>query len=148
MWRAVPLLAVLAGPLAAQDDGGWALLGLAEITETPVPGDTGVTYRIDKRFDPALQAAAAAEFTISGYLVPLLAEPYLDRFLLVPDPADCPFCGNAGYGPSLPVDMKRALPDLPEGTFLILSGQLELDRSAESFDLYRLFDAVRVMPDG
>ncbi|MEM8729102.1 MAG: hypothetical protein AAGF79_04215 [Pseudomonadota bacterium] len=133
----------LASLLAADPFENWTLLMGAELTET----GTGADLHLVKTFPTALETAAP-QFEIAGYLVPVLAEPFLDRFLLVPDPADCPYCGLGGYGPSLEVDMKRALPDLPEGAFLTLRGRLELNRDGDSFELYRLVDAVEIASDG
>ncbi len=125
-------LCLMAAPIGAQEWDGWALLAGATLAEEG--------SAVAKTFPPAL-IAAAEQFEISGYVVPLVAEPYLKTFLLVPDPADCPFCGGGGYGPSLEVEMKRALPDVPEGTYVVLNGRLELDRSPETYDLFRLIDA-------
>ena len=143
MIRLCLALSLLAAPLGAQEVQGWDLLAGAGVSEA----GAGADLRLVKTFPPEL-VAAAEDFTISGYLVPVLAEPFIDSFLLVPDPADCPFCGNGGYGPSLEVDMKRALPDLPEGTYLALQGRLQLNHDSDSYDLFRLIDAVRVDPGG
>lgn len=136
MRAAAVALVLLATPVWAQDDAGWALLNAASLSEVTEGG----AVRVEKVFPPELVQAAEA-FEISGYLVPNAAQPYLKRFLLVPDPANCPFCGDSGYGPVLEVEMTKALPDLPEGTPLTLKGRLELDRSPETYDLFRLTGA-------
>ncbi|MBB94277.1 MAG: hypothetical protein CML68_06720 [Rhodobacteraceae bacterium] len=146
MKHLVLALLVAAPPLAAQPAQGWALLTGASISETLVDTADGPTYRLDKTFPPDL-VAAADSFEIQGHLVPMEARAQLDRFTLVPDPANCPFCGNSGYGPSLQVHMKRALPDLPEGTLLVLKGRLELNRGPDTFEMYRLVDAQRIAPE-
>ena len=91
---------------------------------------------------PAALTASAEMFTISGYAVPIEAQAYIGSFLLVPDPANCPFCGNSGYGPSLEVTLKRPLPALAEGTAVNVTGRLEFDLSPETYQTVRLRDAL------
>lgn len=134
---AVALFASGASGAGAADNDGWMLLSQATVSET----GSGEDWRAVKYFPPELEAASE-DFTISGYLVPTLPEPYLKTFLLVPDPSNCPFCGDGGYGPVLEVEMQKPLPDLPEGTFVRLQGRLELNASPETFQMFRLVDAI------
>ena len=115
---------------------GWDVLSEVSYDET---GD-GEHWRVHKTFSSDL-IAAAQDFTISGFVVPVLAEPVLTTFLLVKDPADCPYCGNGGYGPVLEVTMAEPLPDLPEFTEITLVGQLELIADPLTTQAYRMIDA-------
>ena len=132
-------LAALAGragsPPVAED--AWTLLGAIEIEEV----EAGGAWAARKTYPEGLRDAAS--FEIRGHVVPVSPQPYLETFLLVPDPADCPFCGSAGYGPSLEVTMRRALPDMAEGAEIALRGTLELIADPETFQAVRLVDAVR-----
>lgn len=133
------MVAALAAQPNAATANGWDLLGTAEVTET----GEDETWRAVKTFPDALVAAADG-FEIEGYLVPVVPEPYLSTFLLVPDPANCPFCGDGGYGPVLEVVMRTPLEDMAEGTQIALQGQLEFNRDPETFQMFRLVDAVRI----
>ena len=126
---------------AAPDrDAPWRLLAAVEITEII----DGLNWRAEKSFPDALRAAAEESFEIGGFLVPISAEAYIETFLLVQDPADCPFCGTGGYGPVVEVWMRHPLPDMPEFTQLSLRGDLVLIDDPETFQTYRLEDAVRI----
>ena len=127
-------LAALAGPAAAD---GWDLLAAIEVEEVV----EGERWEARKTYPPAL-AEGAEGFTITGHVVPVLPEAELRTFLLVPDPADCPFCGSAGYGPSLEVTMRRPL-DADEGERVTLRGDLELVADPETWQAVRLTDAAR-----
>lgn len=129
-------LAGRAGSLPTPEDA-WALLGAVEIEEV----ETGGVWEARKTYPDGLRDAGP--FEIVGHVVPVSPQPYLETFLLVPDPADCPFCGSAGYGPSLEVTMRRALPDMAEGAEIALRGTLELIADPETFQAVRLVDAVR-----
>ena len=129
-------LTSLAVSAAAGDQDSWDLIAGIEITETEEAGQ----WRIEKQFPPALNASAES-FSISGFAVPIAAQAYIESFLLVPDPDDCPFCGNSGYGPSLEVTLKRPLPALVEGTAVHVTGRLEFDLSPETYETVRLRDA-------
>lgn len=145
--RTFTVLAVLAGlgvtaeatrlsdPWAA-----WDLLRLAEVSEE----GEGANWRAVKVIPDALRAQAA-DFTVSGYLVPIVPEAELTTFLLVEAPENCPFCGNGGYGPVLEVTMAAPLPDLPEFTEITLRGTLTFNMDPYTFQLYRLEDARRVI---
>lgn len=135
----VTLTSLAATGLALADRAAaepWELLADIEITET----ERGGVWKIVKSIPGDLQASAEA-FTISGFAVPIEAQPYISSFLLVQDPADCPFCGNSGYGPSLEVTLKRALPALEEGTAVTVSGRLAFDMSPETYQTVRLRNA-------
>lgn len=94
-----------------------------------------------------IQAGATEPVEIGGFFVPISAEAYIETFLLVQDPADCPFCGNGVYGPIVEVRMRHPLPDLPEFAPLSLRGDLVLIDDPETFQVYRLDDAVRLDGD-
>lgn len=134
------LLALVPG-VAAADMAGWRLLDDVEITEV----EAGNRFLVEKEFPPALRAAAAG-FEISGYVVPIVPEPYMTTFLLVERPEDCPFCGS-GYGPSVTVEvlLEKPMKDIPEFSFVRLRGDLEFVEDPETMQLYRMRDAV-VLP--
>ena len=132
-------LAITTNAHALDDQDGWSLLRLAEIHEEGLDED----WRAVKHFPPELRAAAD-EFEVDGFVVPVLPEPYLKQFLLVEQPDNCPFCGNGGYGPVIEVEMKRPLPDLPEFTRGVISGTLEFNEDPETFQMFRLVDAVLI----
>lgn len=121
-------------------DAPWRLLAEVEIKEVI----DGLDWRAEKTFPDALVAAAEQEFEIGGFFIPVSAEAYIETFLLVQDPADCPFCGNGGYGPVVEVHMRHPLPDMPEFSPLSLRGDLVLIDDPETFQTYRLDDAVRI----
>lgn len=118
----------------------WDLLRLAEVREE----GEGLNWRAVKTIPDALRAEAE-DFTVTGYLVPIVPEAELTTFLLVEQPEDCPFCGNGGYGPVLEVTMKSPLPDLAEFTEITLRGTLTFNEDPGTFQLYYLEDARRVI---
>lgn len=118
--------------LSAQPQN-WQLLGAISFEEVEADGQ----WRVEKEFPDALRAATDG-FTITGYYVPIEAQAYVTQFLLVPDPADCPFCGSNGYGISLEVHMDQPLPDMPEATELTITGVLELIDDPETYQFARL----------
>lgn len=131
---------LLAAPIArAQDAEAWQLLNTAEFKEI-IEGDN---WRVEKTI-PAPLKAAAKDFEITGFFVPVLAQGEITEFLLVEDPADCPFCGSGGYGPVLEVTSKRPMPDLAEFAKITLRGQLEFNESPETLQLFRLKDAILI----
>ena len=133
-------LAALASPAPAD---GWDLLAAIEVEEV-IEGDR---WEARKTYPDALLAGAEG-FEITGHVVPVLPEAELRTFLLVPDPDDCPFCGSAGYGPSLEVAMRRPL-DAGEGERVTLRGDLEVVADPETWQAVRLTDAVRARdPEG
>ncbi len=107
---------------------GWDLLGQITLEEV----ETNGRWAVRKTFPPELEAQAQG-FRITGYYVPIEAQAYVTSFILVPDPADCPFCGNGGYGPTLEVAMSRPVPDLPEGSEVTVEGRLNFDTSDETY---------------
>ncbi|MEM1361050.1 MAG: hypothetical protein AAGF94_04970 [Pseudomonadota bacterium] len=123
------------GPALAQES--WRLISDIDLVESEKDG----IWRVDKTIPTALQDRAQ-DFSITGYAVPIMAQPYIQQFLLVEDPDDCPFCGDSGYGPSLEVTLRRSLPTLAEGTEVSVTGTLEFDMSPETYQTVRLKDAV------
>ncbi|MEM6464860.1 MAG: hypothetical protein AAF724_23415, partial [Pseudomonadota bacterium] len=114
----VAVLTVIAPDLFAQPEPvrghtatPWQLL--ASIETYDISDD--IVPNMIKTFPPDLRAAADG-FAIEGYLMRFAAEPYLQEFLLLPDPPECPYCGGAGYGPFLEVIMREPLDDLPNYT--------------------------------
>ncbi len=127
--------AISTEPAGAED--GWDLLGAIELRET----ETNGRWAVEKTFPDALRATADS-FRITGYYVPVQAQAYVRSFLLVPDPADCPFCGSGGYGPTLEVQMRKAMPDIPEGSRITVEGTLRLIDSDETFQSAILTEGV------
>lgn len=120
-------------------EDAWQLLNTAEFKEI-IEGDN---WRVEKTIPDPLKAAAK-DFEITGFFVPVLAQGEITEFLLVEDPADCPFCGSGGYGPVLEVTSKRPMPDLAEFEQITLRGQLEFNDSPETLQLFRLKDAILI----
>ena len=143
--RALALALLLGAGAAGAADipedarAAWDLLRTAEVREE---GD-GADWRAVKIIPDSLRAASEG-FTVTGFLVPILAEAELTTFLLVEQPENCPFCGNGGYGPVLEVMMAEPLPDMPEFTELTLQGRLDFNEDPYTFQLYRLQDARHV----
>lgn len=131
----------LAVPVLAQSTG-WDLIGAVGITEIEEDG----IWRVEKTYPPGLENGAT--LTVSGYFVPMMAQGYQTQFLLVPDPADCPFCGTNGYGPTLEVHAATPLPDLPEGATLTVTGTVELVDSPETYQALRLRNADWALGSG
>lgn len=131
-------LASGSGGNASQERDGWSLLAAVEIEEVI----EGESYQAIKTYPPALLNATDG-FEITGYVVPVTAEPYMTTFMLVEDPANCPFCGSsAGYGPVLEVQLKRPIAELAEFAEVRVSGRIELIEDPETYQSYRLVDAV------
>jgi hypothetical protein len=125
---------------APADEAGWRLLSQAAFEE--MESDRG--WMVNKYFPDTLRAAAAG-FEITGYVVPVVPEPYLTSFLLVETPDACPFCGPDATPLSvIEVEMARPLPDMPEFTRLTLRGTLEFDESTMTTQMFRLTGAARV----
>lgn len=141
MRRSIPTLAILIS-LAAPAAADWDLLAAIEVEEVQVED----RWEARKTFPDGL-AAAAEGFEITGHVVPVVPDAELRLFLLVPDPDECPFCGDAGYGPSLEVEMRDAL-DAAEGEQVTLRGDLEFVEDPETWQAVRLTDAVRAAPSG
>lgn len=124
--------------LPAQASGDpWGLLAAVEVEEVI----EGESYAALKTYPPAL-IAAQDSFEITGYVVPITAEPFISTFMLVEDPANCPFCGGSGYGPVLEVQLKRPIGTLREFTEITVEGRIELIEDPETFQSYRLVDAI------
>ncbi|WP_305968267.1 MULTISPECIES: hypothetical protein [unclassified Mameliella] len=117
----------LSAPCTAEANP-WDLISAIEYEET----ETETSWSVAKTIPDALRARAQ-DFEVTGYYVPVEAQAYVSTFLLVPDPADCPFCGQNGYGPSLEVSMKRPMPDVPEATKVTVRGTLNFDDSPETY---------------
>ena len=123
---------------SAADQDGWGLLRQVKITEVI---DENNRWRADKEFPKALRKAAD-NFVIAGFYVPIIAQSYVTSFLLVADPADCPFCGFDSYGPTLEITMKSPMPDLQEFTQIAIQGQLEFIEDPDTYMAYRLRDGI------
>lgn len=125
--RALPLiaLALLSQPAMANP---WDLITGISYKET----ETETSWSVEKTIPEELRAQAG-EFTITGFYVPVEAQAQVTQFLLVPDPADCPFCGTNGYGPTLEVQMSRPVPDMAEATEVTVTGTLNFDESPETY---------------
>ena len=139
-------LAVAAGFAAPRDalafdsDAAWLLLGDATVEEK-IDGDN---WKAIKTFPDDLRAAARG-FDVEGYVIPVEVQARFSRFLLVQDPANCPFCGAGdGYGPVLEVEMRRPIPEVPEFSRLRVKGTLEFNEDPETFQMFTLVDAVVV----
>lgn len=118
------------------DANPWELITQIRYEET----ETETTWSVKKTIPEALIDMAEG-FEITGYYVPVEAQAKVRSFLLVPDPADCPFCGENGYGPTLEVTLAKPMKDVPEATKLTLQGTLEFDHSPETYRAVLLVDA-------
>lgn len=131
------ILTSLIASAALPTEGAWRLLASVEIEEF----EDGDIWEARKTFPDAL-VAAKSDFEITGYVVPITAEPYIQTFILVEDPDSCPFCGSSGYGPVLEVHLKRPMDALTEFTVLTVTGQLELIEDTQTYQSYRLVEAI------
>ena len=118
------------------EPAAWELISKIEIKEI----ETESRWLVKKSYPEALRAQADS-FQIRGFYVPVEAQAYVKSFLLVPDPADCPFCGNGGYGLSLEVHVSKPMPDIAEGTDITVAGRLELVDSDETYQAVILREA-------
>jgi len=139
MRASILTLAILTSGGAAAD--GWDLIGDIGFEETETDGE----WRVVKTLPAGLEAALGEAFTITGYYVPIQAQAYVTNFLLVPDPADCPFCGSSGYGITLEVLASEPLPDMPEATEITVTGSLELVEDPHTYQAVRLTGARPVL---
>jgi hypothetical protein len=128
-----------AAPVAAVEpvQNPWELIVGIEYKESEANGD----WSVEKILPEPLKAMSEG-FTITGFYVPVEAQAQVSQFLLVPDPADCPFCGSNGYGPTLEVFMKRPMADVAEATKITVEGTLNFDESTETYRAVFLTDAV------
>lgn len=127
--------ASLASPLLAAEP--WELITSIGYEESEADGE----WKVTKTIPDALRTQADS-FTITGYYVPVEAQAYVSQFLIVPDPADCPFCGSNGYGPTLEVHVTTPMPDLAEASEVTVSGKLNFDESTETYRAVYLTDAT------
>lgn len=129
-------LITFAAPVQANP---WALMAQIQYIENEKDGE----WSVQKLIPEALKEAGEG-FEITGFYVPVEAQSKVRTFLLVPDPADCPFCGTNGYGPTLEVFMRHPINDEAEGTRMTLRGTLQLDESPETYRAVLLVNAKRV----
>ena len=129
------LTATLATTTSAET--GWEVLEGVEIKEV-ISGDD---WLAEKTFsDQLLDLAGPIEIT--GYYLPFAAQPFVQDFLLIQDPAGCPFCGSGEAGTlALEVSLKRPMSDIAEYSKIVVAGQLELIEDPLTFQAYRLIDA-------
>ncbi|QQA42512.1 hypothetical protein [Pelagovum pacificum] len=119
----------------------WDLINEIRYLEEQNDGE----WTVIKEVPAALVDAAGGQLTISGFYVPIEAEAYTTNFLLVPDPADCPFCGSGGYGVTLEVFLDEPMPDVPEATEVSVTGTLELVDDPQTYQAVRLVGARPVL---
>lgn len=146
MWKPLALLSILTLATTTEswaNDRSWELLASIKVEDKAI----GLDWQAVKTFPEEVRAAADA-FQITGYAVPIVPEAYVETFLLVSDPDDCPFCGSSGYGPALEVHLKRPLGNLTEFDLITVQGQLELIDDPMTFQAYRLLDAIPVESGG
>ncbi|GFE65825.1 hypothetical protein [Litoreibacter roseus] len=133
------LAAAVSPASATADEAGWAawdLLRQIEVKEVETP----TSWHAEKTFPEEL-LRSTENFRITGYYMPVQAQAYVTQFLLVEDPADCPFCGTGGYGPTLEVELVTPLPDMAPGTEITVAGTLDLVEDPETFQTVRLIAA-------
>lgn len=136
-------LVTLTSPAVAADTPlGWDLLSTIEIREE-IDGDD---WRAVKTFPDAVRDSATG-FRVTGYFVPVEAEPYISTFLLVKDPANCPFCGTATDAPVIEVHMAAPLPDMPEFSKITLEGDLEFVEDPYTLQAVIMRDARAALAD-
>ncbi len=121
----------------ATRDPGWRLLNSAQVT---TDRRRGVMLAA---FPEPLKAQDGKTLSIGGFIVPLVAEPKFDRFLLTKTNYACGFCP-----PPLPTEVievtlarQRIRATLDE---IQVRGRLELIGSSADSVFYRLHDAVVV----
>ncbi|SFH34692.1 hypothetical protein SAMN04488020_110136 [Palleronia marisminoris] len=134
-------LVTLTSPALAAPQG-WSLLETIEIREE-IDGDE---WRAVKTFPDAVHDRAMG-FRITGYVVPIEAEAYITTFLLVKDPANCPFCGTATDAPVIEVHLSKPLPDMPEFAEITVEGDLEFVDDPHTLQAVIMRDARKVQAD-
>lgn len=136
-------LVTLTSPaLSAATPQGWDLLGTIEIREE-IEGDD---WSAIKTF-PAAVRDQAEDFRITGYVVPVEAQPYITTFLLVKTPANCPFCGTASDAPVIEVHLSKPIPDMAEFSEITVEGDLEFVEDPFTLQAVIMRDARKVLAD-
>ena len=121
----------------ATSDPGWKLLNSAKVTSDRKSGI------MTAAFPPPLQAQGGKPLTIRGFIVPLVATPKFDRFLLTKTNYACGFCPPPGLTEAIEVKLRKGAirATLDE---IQVQGRLELVGSSEESVFYRLNDAAVV----
>ena len=136
----------LSGPSSASDPGsgltGWDVIQEVGLREVGTDDD----WSVEKTF-PAGFEDGAETFSIEGYAVIFAAQADLQEIMLVPDAAQCPFCGSGeGYGPVLEVVFDRPVAiDVPEEAIRV-EGRLEAVDDPRTFQAFRMTGARLVDP--
>jgi hypothetical protein len=119
----------------ATGDPGWKLLNTAKVT---TDRKRGVMLAA---FPPPLAARNGQPLTIRGFIVPLVATPKFDRFLLTKTNYACGFCPPPAPTEAIEVKLRkqRIKAHLDE---IKVQGRLVLVASSEESVFYRLEDAV------
>ena len=118
-------------------DAGWKLLNTAKVT---TDRKRGVMLAA---FPPPLAARNGQPLAISGFIVPLVATPRFDRFLLTKTNYACGFCPPPG--PTEAIEIKLAKQQIRATLDEIrVRGRLELVASSDESVFYRLHDAALV----
>ncbi|MGR3540702.1 MAG: hypothetical protein ACU0BS_04650 [Hasllibacter sp.] len=135
----IPLVALPAAPAMAETDAeyGWHVLNQITFDERA----TETSYSVHKTF-PAEIENGDPSFEVSGYAVPMDAEGV--EFMLVPDIADCPFCGSTDHGVTVNLSFAEAQPGLDEATRIVVRGALVPVHDPETWQSVILTDAVRL----
>ena len=136
----IPLVALPAAPAMADTDTtetAWHILNQITFDERA----TETSYSVHKTFPAEIEGGDPA-FEVSGYAVPMDAEGR--EFMLVPDIADCPFCGSSDHGVTVNVSMATPQPGLDEGQRIVLRGALVPVHDPETWQSVILTDAVRL----
>ena len=126
-------------PPRGHNTPAWELITSIEAVDT----SDDILPNVVKTFPDALRTGTH-DFEIEGYLMRFVSEPYLQDFILLPDPPECPFCGSSGYGPYLEVRMQTPLEDLPNYTKLRVRGTLELIEDPTVYETTRLVDGILI----
>lgn len=121
----------------ATRDVGWKLLGGAKVT---TDRKRGVMLAA---FPPELAARDGKPLVISGFIVPLVATPRFDRFLLTKTNYACGFCPPPGPTEAIEVKLRKGQirATLDE---IRVQGRLELVGTSDESVFYRLHDAAVV----
>ncbi len=139
MQRSLVTLALIAslGWGAVASAGGWSSLATAAWEET----ETEQGWLVRKYFPDTLRNEAA-DFTITGFLVPVVPEPELSNFLLVETRLDCPYCGESASPTSvLEVELAAPIAHRDEFSRITVRGKLEFIENTMTTQLFRLTEA-------